>query len=168
MPDPPDIDDLRRRKSRNVGQQVAVTQADIRREASWWRNNPVTPAIRDAITQRGLDVDAGILINVCDREFGLDDCADGTFVTNAGRFIEFSIELSADGKQLVAIHDFRDITDSLDIVDGNPALGLHVRSSCLRYCANSTPMLADNKVFTLGLRHTLALWQRAMALLQFS
>ena len=123
MPDPPDIDDLRRRKSRNVGQQVAVTMDDIRRDALQWRDNPVTPAIRDAITRRGFDVDTGILINVCDREFGLDDCADGTFVTDAGRFIEFSIELSADGMQLIAIHDFRDITDTLDICGRKPGVG---------------------------------------------
>ena len=68
-------------------------------------------------------MDAGILIDVCDREFGLDDCADGTFVTYAGRFIEFSIELSADGTQLIAIHDFRDITDSLDICGRKPGVG---------------------------------------------
>ena len=28
--------------------------------------------------------------------------------------------------------------------------------------------MSDNMVFTLGLRHTLALWQRAVALVQFS
>ena len=127
MPDPPDIEKLRRRRdyhdSLNVQQQVAVTQADIQREASWWRNNPVTPAIRAAISQHGFDVDTGILISVCDREFGLDDCADGTFVTDAGRFIEFSIEVSPDGNHLIAIHNFRDVTDTLDICGTKPGIG---------------------------------------------
>lgn len=127
MPDPPDIDKLRRRReyhdSLNVQQQAAVKQADIRREASWWRNNPVTPAIRKALTVHGFDVDSGILIDVCDRELGIEDCADGTFVSDSGRFIVFSIELSPDGQQLVAIHTCRDVTDTLDICGAKPGIG---------------------------------------------
>ncbi len=127
MPDPPDIDKLRQRrdyhKSLNVQQQTALTQSDIRREASWWRNNPITPAIRAALRQRGFDVDAGILIDVCDRELGGDDYANGTLVTDAGRFIEFSIELSLDGTELLTIHECRDVTDSLDICGTKPGIG---------------------------------------------
>ena len=127
MPDPPDIKKLRRRRdfhdALNVQQQTAVKLADIRREAAWWRNNPVTPAIRSALCERGFDVDSGILIDVCDRELGIDDCAGGTFVSDKGRFIEFSIELSPDGQQLVAIHECRDITDTLDICGTKPGIG---------------------------------------------
>ena len=127
MPDPPDIEKLRRRRdyhdSLNVQQQTALTQSDIRREASWWRNNPITPAILAALSQRGFDVDTGILIDVCDRELGGDDCADGTFITNAERFIEFSIELSLDGTELIAIHECRDVTESLEICGTKPGIG---------------------------------------------
>ena len=127
MPDPPDIEKLRRRRdyhdSLNVQQQTALTQSDIRREASWWRSNPITPAILAALSQRGFDVDTGILIDVCDRELGGDDCADGTFITNAERFIEFSIELSLDGTELIAIHECRDVTESLEICGTKPGIG---------------------------------------------
>ena len=127
MPDPPDIENLRRRRdfhdSLNVQQQVALTQADIRREASWWRHHPITPAIHAALSRRGFDPDAGILIDVCDREPGGEDCAEGTFVTEAGRFIQFSIEISLDGKQLVAIHRCQDTTDSLEFCGTKPGVG---------------------------------------------
>lgn len=127
MPDPPDIDMFRHRHdyhdSLNVKQQMAVKRANIRREAVFWRSNPVTPAIRQALCKRGYDVDSGILIGVTDREFGYDDCADGTFVSDAERFIEFSIELSPDGQLLIAIHEFRDITATLDICGTKPGIG---------------------------------------------
>ena len=123
MPDTPDIDDLRRRKSLNVGQQVAVTQADIQREALWWRNNPITPAIRAALTQRGFDVDSGIFIDVCDREAGLEGYADGTFLSASERFVEFSLQMTDDGTRLLSINHIRDITDSLDVCGTKPGVG---------------------------------------------
>ena len=126
MPDPPDIDDLRRRKSRNVGQQVAVTQADIRREASWWRNNPITPAIREALTQHGFDVDTGIFIDVCDREAGLEGYADGTFVSASERFVKFSLQITDDGERLTSVNHLRDVTDTLDICGTKPGIGATV------------------------------------------
>ena len=127
MPDPPDIEKLRRRRdyhdSLNVQQQSALTKSDIRREATWWRNNPITPAISTALSQAGFSLETGILIDVCDREVGADDQADGTFITDAGRFVEFSIELSADGEKLIAIHKCLDTTDSLDFCGTKPAIG---------------------------------------------
>jgi len=123
MPDPHDNDDLRRSKSLNVGQQVAVAQTDIRRTATIWRNNQITPAIRAALTQNGFDVDAGIFIDLCDREAGLEDYADGTFVTASERFIEFSIQITEDGERLTSINFIRDVTDTLDICGRKPGIG---------------------------------------------
>ncbi len=68
-------------------------------------------------------MDTGILIDVCDREFGIDDCADATFITPTERFIQLSIELSNDGNELVSIHECRDVTDSLKICGTQPGIG---------------------------------------------
>lgn len=123
----PENGNLRRQRRRyapmNVQRQMEETEAEIRRGALWWRTNPVAPAIRMALVERGFDIDSGILINLCDREPGLEECAFGTFVSSAERFIKFDIELSPDGQQLIAIHECQDFTDSLDICGSKPGVG---------------------------------------------
>jgi hypothetical protein len=66
------IDQLRRRKSLNVPQQVAVARDDIRREAVWWRENQIRTAVCEVFAARGIDINNGIFIAVSDRECGQD------------------------------------------------------------------------------------------------
>lgn len=118
----PTIDELRRRKSLNVSQQVAITRDDIRREAVWWRRNPIRAAVRDVFTARGIDTNAGIFVSVSDREYE-QDCVFGIFVTSDERFIEFDIELSPDGESTLEVSVFNDVTAQQDICGHKPGIG---------------------------------------------
>jgi hypothetical protein len=122
MPSPENIEDLKRRKSLNVSQQVAVQRDMILREATSWRDNPVPPAIRSVFAQNDIDVDRGIFLDVSDREYEQNNAC-GIFVTQDGRFIEFDIEVSSDGKTLGEVSVFLDITNSLDICGQKPGFG---------------------------------------------
>lgn len=119
---PDDIEDLRRRKRLNVPQQVAVAKDAMMRAATWYRSNPVPLPVRQLFDQRELDIANGIFIELADREHGLD-CTFGTFVTEDGRFIDFDIEVTETNDAIVAINEFRDITDTLDICGRKPGVG---------------------------------------------
>ncbi|MCB9953050.1 MAG: hypothetical protein H6824_18905 [Planctomycetaceae bacterium] len=41
----------------------------------------------------------------------------------SGQFFEFSVELTPDGDKLIAVHQFDDVTDSLEICGHKPGVG---------------------------------------------
>lgn len=116
------INELRRRGSLNVSQQVAVARDDLRREALWWRKNPIRNAVREVFARHEIDIDAGIFVSVSDREYE-QNCTYGTFVTSDERFIEFDIELTPDGNSAVDVTEFKDVTNKQDICNRKPGVG---------------------------------------------
>ena len=122
MRPPPTIDELRRRKSLNVSQQVEIARDDIRREATAWRRNPLRPCVISVLTSRGIDTETGIFVSVSDRDYGLDFTC-GTFITVEERFIDFDIELSPDGEAVVEVAVFNDVTEQQDICGRKPGIG---------------------------------------------
>ncbi|WP_215409264.1 hypothetical protein [Janthinobacterium sp. JC611] len=112
-------------KQYSVQQQIALTQAAIKKTAAWWRARPLPDALRQCAASHGVTLDAALVL---DLQLAWPDmpAVYGKLLSPDGHFIHFEMDLDDDLRPLPGSVAWDDISARYD-------LAAHKRSKGVRY-----------------------------------
>lgn len=113
---------LPRYRKLNVQQQNALVEDSIRREAMYWRQNPLPDALRVSGLERGVEWDRSIVIGLnidfpgMPRLFGL-------LLTQDERFVDFAIDTDETHEVVESVEVWSDVTAAQNMNQRNRGIG---------------------------------------------
>ncbi|MDR6524542.1 hypothetical protein J2789_007256 [Variovorax paradoxus] len=113
---------LPRYRKLNVQQQNAVVEDLIRREAMHWRQNPLPEALKESGSERGIQWERSIIINLCVDFPGMPRLS-GLLLTQDERFVDFEIETDAAHRVVESVEVWKDVTATQNTNERNRGIG---------------------------------------------
>lgn len=113
---------LPRYRKLNVQQQNALVEDSIRREAMYWRQNPLPDALRVSGLEQGVEWDRSIVIGLnidfpgMPRLFGL-------LLTQDERFVDFAIDTDETHEVVESVEVWSDVTAAQNMNQRNRGIG---------------------------------------------
>ena len=117
-----DIARLKSRRQLNVQEQNALAEHAIRQEASYWRDHPLPGVLYEAGSQRGIDWEHSIIINL-DIDFPGMPALFGSLFSQDERFIRFAIDTDPLQEQLCSVEEWCDVTNEVNFSEHNRGIG---------------------------------------------
>jgi hypothetical protein len=106
-----------------AAQNDAVGEEIVRRTAAFRDRTAGYPAaLYDFLAAKGVDVSRAVLVSVSTAEQGTNPVC-GLVLTRDGRFMDFDLDFSADGREVVAVHEWADATAGQNLDAHNPGFG---------------------------------------------
>ncbi len=110
---------------RNVQQQNDLVFESLLRVAKHFREHGVAPGIRKFLALKAIDIDTSAVISADDQDYhwDFDVGLEGTLVTIDKRFFRFELELNATATEVIAVHEFADVTSEQNLSEHNRGVG---------------------------------------------
>lgn len=114
---------MRPRRPNVAEQNDAVSEDIVRRTDTFWDRTAGYPAaLYDFLAAKGVDVSRSVLVSVSTAEQGINPVC-GVVLTQDGRFMDFDLDFSSDGREVVDVHAWTDETASQNLDAHNPGFG---------------------------------------------
>lgn len=114
--------EVRRHRQLNVRQQNDQAQADIRREALYWREHPAPEALRTCARERGVDLERSLILLLDIDSPGMGGLF-GLLVTPDERFIEFFIDTEQPYQLANIVENWEDVSGAQNMSLRNRGTG---------------------------------------------
>lgn len=113
---------LPRYRKLNVQQQNGLVEDSIRREAMFWRQNPLPDALRVSGLERGVEWDRSIVIGL-DIDFPGMPRLFGLLLTQDERFVDFAIDTDETHEVVESVEIWEDVTEAQSTNMHNHGIG---------------------------------------------
>jgi hypothetical protein len=113
-----------RPRNPNVAEQNAAVGEEIARltDAFRGRRAGYPAALYDFLFANGVDVSRSVLVSASTAEQGINPIC-GLVLTQDGRFMNFDLDCTADGREVVEVHEWADDTARQNLDARNPGFG---------------------------------------------
>lgn len=118
-----EISRLLRKRQLNVQEQNAVTEHELYKTASYWRENGLPHALLEYGKKQGLSWNRTIVLNL-EIDFPGMPKLFGTILTDKGRFIDFELDTDEAHAELNSVDLWQDITDLQNFSTHNKGNGI--------------------------------------------
>jgi hypothetical protein len=117
-----DIDQLKRKRQKNVQEQIILERHKIYQEAVYWRDKGVADPVRVFLEDKGINPETSIFIGY-ELYFPGMSSDFGIVLTEEHEFIEFELDLNKDRTRLMTVDWWQKITEEVEITNHKPGIG---------------------------------------------
>ncbi|WP_223788541.1 hypothetical protein [Marinicella meishanensis] len=117
-----DIEKLKRKRQKNVQEQIILKKHQIHQESVYWRRTGVAEPVRIILEDKGINPDTSIFIRY-DINFPGMASDSGIVLTADHEFFEFELDLNQARTQLMSIDWWQRITEDLEVTNHKPGTG---------------------------------------------
>lgn len=117
-----DIERLKRKRQKNVQEQIILEKHEIYQEAVYWRENGVAEPVRIFLEGKGINPATSIFIRY-DLYFPGMSSDSGIVLSKDHEFFEFELSLNKERTRLIEIDWWQKITDDVEVTNHKPGIG---------------------------------------------